>query len=74
MSALDSLRHHPALSTPNKTEPSKTPLKGASSRSTHLARSHLMLAQKRYEEDPSPRTLSTLKGAKAHLRKVQFGN
>ena len=73
MSALDSLRHHPALSTPSKTESQKTVLKGATGRSVHLAQSHLMLAQKHHKENPSERTLSVIQAAQAHLQKVRFG-
>ena len=74
MSALDSMRHHPALSAPSKAEPRQTVLKGAASRSVHLAKSHLMLAQKRYEENPNERTLTVVQAAQAHLNKARFGN
>lgn len=73
MSALDSMRHHPALSDPSQSIEKESPLKGASNRSVQLAKSHLELAEKRYAEKPCAQTLLVLRSAQAHLKKMRFG-
>tara|TARA_Y100001934_G_C12284005_1_gene741397 strand:- start:845 stop:1066 length:222 start_codon:yes stop_codon:yes gene_type:complete len=73
MSALDSLRHHPALTAASDDKKKERAIKGATNRTVQLAKSHLELAERRYNESPCEHTLAILNAAQEHLRKVRFG-